>query len=34
MNAAAQELGTTWPSLRKAFVRHCLGMPGGIPGLV
>ena len=27
VNAAAQELGTTWPSLRKAFVRHGLGMP-------
>ena len=25
--AAAQELGTTWPSLRKAFTRHGLGMP-------
>jgi hypothetical protein len=27
INAAAQELGTTWPSLRKAFTRHGLGMP-------
>jgi hypothetical protein len=27
VNAAAQELGTTWPSLRKAFTRHGLGMP-------
>jgi hypothetical protein len=27
INAAAQELGTTWPSLRKAFTRHRLGMP-------
>jgi hypothetical protein len=27
MNAAAVELGTTWPSLRKAFARHELGMP-------
>ena len=27
MNAAAAELGTTWPSLRKAFDRHGLGMP-------
>jgi hypothetical protein len=27
VNAAAQELGTTWPSLRKAFARHGLGMP-------
>jgi len=23
----SQELGTTWPSLRKAFTRHGLGMP-------
>jgi hypothetical protein len=27
INAAAAELGTTWPSLRKAFTRHGLGMP-------
>jgi hypothetical protein len=27
LNAAAQELGTTWPSLRKAFTYHGLGMP-------
>ena len=27
VNAAANELGTTWPSLRKAFTRHGLGMP-------
>jgi hypothetical protein len=27
VNAAAKELGTTWPSLRKAFGRHGLGMP-------
>jgi hypothetical protein len=27
VNAAAQELGTTWPSLGKAFTRHGLGMP-------
>jgi hypothetical protein len=26
VNAAANELGTTWPSLRKAFTRHGLGM--------
>jgi hypothetical protein len=26
VNAAAAELGTTWPSLRKAFTRHGLGM--------
>ena len=26
VNAAAAELGTTWPSLRKAFQRHGLGM--------
>jgi hypothetical protein len=25
VNAAATELGTTWPSLRKAFGRHGLG---------
>jgi hypothetical protein len=27
INAAAAELSTTWPSLRKAFTRHGLGMP-------
>jgi len=27
VNAAAAELGTTWPSLRKAFTRYGLGMP-------
>ena len=27
VNAAAAELGTTWPSQRKAFTRHGLGMP-------
>jgi hypothetical protein len=27
VNAAANELGTTWPSPRKAFTRHRLGMP-------
>jgi hypothetical protein len=27
VNAAAVQLGTTWPSLRKAFTRHGLGMP-------
>jgi len=27
VNAAVAELGTTWPSLRKAFTRHGLGMP-------
>jgi hypothetical protein len=35
VNAAATQLGTTWPSLRKAFTRHGLGMParksGGRP---
>jgi WhiB family transcriptional regulator, redox-sensing transcriptional regulator len=31
VNAAAQELGTTWPSLRKAFARHGLGMPARNP---
>jgi WhiB family transcriptional regulator, redox-sensing transcriptional regulator len=31
INAAAQELGTTWPSLRKAFTRHGLGMPARNP---
>jgi hypothetical protein len=32
VNAAAAELGTTWPSLRKAFTRHGLGMPARNPG--
>jgi hypothetical protein len=31
VNAAAQQLGTTWPSLRKAFQRHGLGMPARNP---
>jgi hypothetical protein len=31
VNAAAAELGTTWPSLRKAFQRHGLGMPAHNP---
>jgi hypothetical protein len=31
VNAAATELGTTWPSLRKAFTRHGLGMPARNP---
>jgi hypothetical protein len=31
VNAAAAELGTTWPSLRKAFARHGLGMPARNP---
>jgi WhiB family redox-sensing transcriptional regulator len=34
VNAAAQELGTTWPSLRKAFGRHGLGMPTPNPEAV
>jgi WhiB family transcriptional regulator, redox-sensing transcriptional regulator len=34
INAAAQELGTTWPSLRKAFARHGLGMPARNPEAV
>ena len=34
VNAAAQELGTTWPSLRKAFQRHGLGMPTRNPEAV
>ena len=34
VNAAAQELGTTWPSLRKAFGRHGLGMPARNPQAV
>ena len=31
---AAQELGTTWPSLRKACTRHGLGMPTRNPEAV
>jgi hypothetical protein len=31
VNAAATELGTTWPSLRKAFTRPGLGMPARNP---
>jgi hypothetical protein len=34
VNAAAAELGTTWPSLRKAFARHGLGMPARNPEAV
>jgi hypothetical protein len=34
INAAATELGTTWPSLRKAFTRHELGMPARNPEAV
>ena len=34
VNAAATELGTTWPSLRKAFGRHGLGMPARNPEAV
>jgi WhiB family redox-sensing transcriptional regulator len=34
INAAAKELGTTWPSLRKAFTRHGLGMPTRNPEAV
>ena len=34
MNAAAQELGTSWPSLRRAFQRHGLGMPARNPEAV
>jgi hypothetical protein len=34
INAATQELGTTWPSLRKAFTRHGLGMPARNPEAV
>jgi hypothetical protein len=34
INAAAKELGTTWPSLRKAFGRHGLGMPARNPEAV
>jgi hypothetical protein len=34
VNAAAAELGTTWPSLGKAFTRHELGMPAPNPEAV
>jgi hypothetical protein len=34
VNAAATELGTTWPSLRKTFTRHGLGMPTPNPEAV
>ena len=34
VNAAAAELGSTWPSLRKAFQRHGLGMPARDPEAV
>jgi hypothetical protein len=34
VNAAATQLGTTWPSLRKAFQRHGLGMPARNPEAV
>jgi hypothetical protein len=34
INAAARELGTTWPSLRKAFQRHQLGTPTPNPAAV
>jgi WhiB family redox-sensing transcriptional regulator len=34
VNAAAAELGITWPSLRKAFGRHGLGMPARNPEAV
>jgi hypothetical protein len=34
VNAAAAELGTTWPSLRKAFHRHGLGMPARNPDAI
>jgi hypothetical protein len=34
VNTAAAELGTTWPSLRKAFTRHGLGMPARNPQAV
>jgi hypothetical protein len=34
INAAAAQLGTTWPSLRKAFQRHDLGMPTPNPAVV
>jgi hypothetical protein len=31
INVAAQELGTTWPSLRKTLQRHGLGVPARKP---
>jgi WhiB family transcriptional regulator, redox-sensing transcriptional regulator len=34
VNAAATQLGTTWPSLRNAFTRHGLGMPARNPEAV
>ena len=34
INAAAAQLGTTWPSLRKAFQRHQLGTPTPNPAVV
>ena len=34
VNAAATQLDTTWPSLRKAFTRHGLGMPARNPEAV
>jgi WhiB family transcriptional regulator, redox-sensing transcriptional regulator len=34
INAAAAQLGTTWPSLRKAFQRHQLGTPQPNPAAV
>jgi WhiB family transcriptional regulator, redox-sensing transcriptional regulator len=34
VNAAAAQLGTTWPSLRKAFARHGLRMPARNPEAV
>jgi hypothetical protein len=34
VNAAAAELGTTWPSLRNAFTCHGLGMPARNPQAV
>jgi hypothetical protein len=34
INAAATELGTAWPSLRKVFARHGLGMPARNPETV
>jgi hypothetical protein len=34
VNAAARELGTTWPSLRKALTRHGLGKPERNPEAV
>jgi hypothetical protein len=34
ISAAANQLGTTWPSLRKVFTRHGLGMPSPNPEAV